>query len=281
MLTAASFAHAQPTAYNPQTIYKIESAHMAYTGYYNVFVRTGRVLEVANASTANGAKIRQWDYLGGANQQWIIQPVGNGLSVIRNINSGKVLDVTGFSKENGASVQQWDYNITTNQQWAIEGVDQHGIVRIRNFNSGKVLDSTGRATNSGAWIQQWDYSGGDYQRWLLVPVGTFQPPACDSITNSGSPAAGNSFEVYANNVRNAVSVLFPTWTVANGQDELIWYEGTYDAANNRWKCIVEISDHKNEVGVYKTDAYAVGVDDKVYGLGGTAVTVTAPPMGIY
>ena len=105
------------------------------------------------------------------------------------------------------------------------------------------------------------------------------PPACDSITNSGSPATGTSFEVYANNVQNASKVLFPTWTDANGQDELIWYEGEYDAANNRWKRTVNISEHNNELGNYTIHCYAIGSDKQTHWLGNTSVTMVFAQPG--
>ncbi len=103
------------------------------------------------------------------------------------------------------------------------------------------------------------------------------PPSCSSITNSGSPADGTSFEVYANNVQNSWRVRFPTWTDVNGQDELIWYEGQYDWDNNRWKCTVPISEHNGEYGSYATHVYAQGADGGWVCLGGTSVTLNVPP----
>jgi hypothetical protein len=35
-------------------------------------VHSGKVADVTGGSTANGAKIIQWDYLGANNQQWLI-----------------------------------------------------------------------------------------------------------------------------------------------------------------------------------------------------------------
>ena len=36
---------------------------------------SGKVLDVLGVSQANGALIQQYDYLGGANQQWQLVPV--------------------------------------------------------------------------------------------------------------------------------------------------------------------------------------------------------------
>jgi dolichyl-phosphate-mannose--protein O-mannosyl transferase len=39
---------------------------------------SGKVLDVVGISTANGAKIQQWDYLDGNNQKWTLESVGGG-----------------------------------------------------------------------------------------------------------------------------------------------------------------------------------------------------------
>jgi elongation factor Tu len=40
-------------------------------GYYKLVAKhSGKVLDVAGISSANGAKLHQWDYVGGDNQKW-------------------------------------------------------------------------------------------------------------------------------------------------------------------------------------------------------------------
>ena len=67
-------------------------------------VNSGRCLDVTDWSTANGARIQQWGCQGGANQQWIVQPAGNGFSTIVSAQSGKALDVSDWSLDNGAPI---------------------------------------------------------------------------------------------------------------------------------------------------------------------------------
>src|SRR5581483_6530853 len=69
---------------------------------------SGKVLDVYGGSTADGAPIQQWDYLGGNNQKWYLMPVAGGYFAIVNVQSGKVLDVSGQSINGGATIQQWD-----------------------------------------------------------------------------------------------------------------------------------------------------------------------------
>ena len=127
---------------------------------------SGKVLDVAGISMANGADIQQWDYLGGTNQKWTLESVGGGYYKIVAQHSGKVLDVRGVSTANGADIQQWDYLGGTNQQWRLDPLGD-GYYKIVAQHSGKVLDVRGVSTANGARIQQWDYLGGDNQRWKL------------------------------------------------------------------------------------------------------------------
>ncbi|MBC3887299.1 CHAP domain-containing protein [Acetobacterium paludosum] len=49
-------------------------------------------------------------------------------------------------------------------------------------------------------------------------------------------------------------VMFPTWTDANGQDDITWNKGTIDG--DTAKCRILYSDHNNESGAYTVHIYA-------------------------
>ncbi|MCM1365065.1 MAG: GBS Bsp-like repeat-containing protein [Faecalibacterium sp.] len=49
-------------------------------------------------------------------------------------------------------------------------------------------------------------------------------------------------------------VRFPSWTDTNGQDDLIWHEGTING--NTATCWIPVSAHNNEYGYYATHIYA-------------------------
>ena len=134
---------------------------------------SGKALDVTGYSTADGAVIQQYSYLGGANQKWSLVPVGNGAYAIMNLLSGKVLDVTRYSTAEGAVIQQWDYLGAGNQQWTLTPVGG-GYFAITNVLSGKVLDVTGYSLTSGAVIQQWDYLGGDNQKWQITNLQAYE-----------------------------------------------------------------------------------------------------------
>ena len=67
---------------------------------------SGKDLVVANASTAAGAKIIQYDQNGTTNGLWKPIALGSGVWQFQNENSGQCLDVTGGSTSGGVQLDQ-------------------------------------------------------------------------------------------------------------------------------------------------------------------------------
>ena len=61
--------------------------------YYTIAAAGGRVLEVADFNTENGAQVRLWSYEGQPWQQWAFEEAADGQYRIRNRFTGKVLDL--------------------------------------------------------------------------------------------------------------------------------------------------------------------------------------------
>lgn len=74
--------------------------------YVLVNRNSGKALDVAGASTADGAAVEQWSRHDGPNQQWQFVDSGDGYYRLKSKNSGKVLDVGGWSTADGGKVQQ-------------------------------------------------------------------------------------------------------------------------------------------------------------------------------
>jgi fibronectin type 3 domain-containing protein len=138
-----------------------------------------KVMEVAGASTNNGANIQQNTYAGGLNQQWDIMhvPYTNGgdwsYFKVAAAHSGKSPDINAFSFDNGGNIQQWDNGGGSgglNQQWYFQYVGD-GWFYIRSRWDNKCIEVSGASTANGANIQQWDVLGGYGQQWRLLPVG--------------------------------------------------------------------------------------------------------------
>ncbi|MNW58510.1 Extracellular exo-alpha-L-arabinofuranosidase precursor [compost metagenome] len=160
---------------NSVTTYVISgAAYSGSTGYeagaiYKLVNRnSGLVLDVNGASSAGGATIIQWSDNGAANQQWKLEPAGNGYYTIRNVGSGLLLDVNSGSTQGGASLIQWQANGGYNQQWL--PIDVGGYVVLANRNSGLTVDINQGSMSAGASTIQWEDNGGANQQWSLVKV---------------------------------------------------------------------------------------------------------------
>jgi 5-hydroxyisourate hydrolase-like protein (transthyretin family) len=139
-------------------------------GTYRIINRnSGKVLDVASKSTANGANVHQWTWLNGTNQQWNVTDIGNGQYNIVGVQSGKYLDVASGSTADGANVQIWQYTGGNNQKYTFTVTDSN-YFRITAVHSGKVLEVASGSTADGANVQQWTWNGAYNKQWKLVPV---------------------------------------------------------------------------------------------------------------
>jgi len=155
-----------------QTAISLSGAGTLNGSFEIVSVHTGKVLEVAGASSGNGVSIQQNALNGFEQQQWQFVPTGDGYYFIQNILTGKVLDVTGGYTTGGTLMQQWQELGGANQQWRLVPVDDVHYAII-NRNSGLALDVVNGSTANGAQIQQWSFLGDPQQLWVLVPTGSY------------------------------------------------------------------------------------------------------------
>ncbi|HEU5129795.1 MAG TPA: RICIN domain-containing protein [Glycomyces sp.] len=140
------------------------------SAWYQIVSRhSGKVLDVDERSTADGAGIVQWADTGQTNQQFRFLDSGGGYYRIQARHSGKVLDVFERSTENGADIVQWTDGNGTNQQFQVVDTDG-GHVKFLNRRSGKALDVWEWSAEDGARISQYDDTGGVNQQWRLVKV---------------------------------------------------------------------------------------------------------------
>lgn len=132
----------------------------------------GKCLDVANGSTADGAKIQLWTCNGTAAQTWRYENetlIGAG---------NKCLDVTNGATTSGTRVQLYTCNGTAAQRWTRRGNTLVG-------GSGKCLDVMNNTSADGTPVAIWDCNGGANQSWTLPS---------SSTVDAGSPTtdAGNA-----------------------------------------------------------------------------------------
>ena len=133
---------------------------------------SGKLADVFNASTADGANVVQWAANGQTNQRWRFTDAGGGYSTVVSVNSGKCLDVYGGAGAtgDGARVVQWACHGGTNQQWRVQDLGT-GYVQLVARHSNKCLDvrqrrppPTARRWSSGPAAR------GTNQQWQRRPV---------------------------------------------------------------------------------------------------------------
>lgn len=172
-------------------------------------VHSGKCVDVAAASTADGANIQQWSCNGKSNQKWTLKDLGSGLYEVKAVHSGKCADVAGWSTVNGGNIQQWTCRGKSNQKWRITDLGS-GQYQFKSASSGKCMDVAGVSTADGANIQQYTcYNVGQQKFRILAAGGTttgtgFSAVVSESMFNTMFPGR-NPFYTYSGLVNATAS----------------------------------------------------------------------------
>ena len=137
--------------------------------FYIIKAPNGKVLEVKDFNTENGAAIQLWSYAGHPWQQWQFVDAGGGRWRIQNRFTGKVIDLALGGVVEGTWLHQWSRTNGWSQCWTLEPT-RSGHTRIRNVLADKYIDLVGMNTANGAQAQIWTYVAGGNQEWDLVRI---------------------------------------------------------------------------------------------------------------
>ena len=97
--------------------------------WYTIAAKVGgKVIEVENASTENGAAVCLADAAGADHQLWAIQHINGKYYKIINKHSGKALDIISMGVVNGANLHQWDFVDGDSQMWFFEEQEDGALV---------------------------------------------------------------------------------------------------------------------------------------------------------
>ena len=168
LLSATAGAVAVPPAATAATVDPNAS-------YVLVNRNSGKVLDLFNRATNDGARIAQWSRNDGAWQQWQFVDAGGGFYRVRSRHSGKVLQFDGGSTANGAGLVQWTDQNTQAQHFRLAD-STGGYVRLISRISGKAVDVFNFSTADGANVVQWTDLNGANQQWQLVPMTAYPNP---------------------------------------------------------------------------------------------------------
>lgn len=108
----------------------------------------------------------------------------------------------------------------------------------------------------------------------VVSVDYARPSGVLTIENNNT--ATGTFDAVVRNIvapTGLKEVLVPSWSLAGGQDDLIWHKATRQA-DGSYRVTIKATDHKNSTGKYRADAYLVDDSNKRFYLTEKVVEVT-------
>ncbi|MER5202340.1 RICIN domain-containing protein [Streptomyces sp. NPDC002825] len=126
---------------------------------------SGKCLEVADWSKADGAPVRQWDCHHGDNQKWYRYGLSDDTNAFFyiNVNSGRCLEIGGWNRNNGATANQWGCHYGLNQMFR----GDRGLRMDGAYADQKCLEIADWRTDNGAPARLWDCHSGDNQYFYI------------------------------------------------------------------------------------------------------------------
>ena len=122
----------------------------------------------------------------------------------------------------------------------------------------KAVDHKGEAGNYRADAYVVDLTNKrHYISEKVVSVNYSRPSASLVIENNN--AVIGTFDAVVKNIiapTGVKEILVPSWSLINGQDDLVWHKATKQA-DGSYRATIKASDHKHSTGNYRADAYIV------------------------
>ncbi|HYP88942.1 MAG TPA: RICIN domain-containing protein, partial [Polyangiaceae bacterium] len=89
-------------------------------GFFRITnVKSKKVIDVPDESTADGVALVQWESNGGDNQAWLLVDLGQGVYKLKNKKSNKFMAVVQGSADAGAAVEQRAGGDGDEQKWKV------------------------------------------------------------------------------------------------------------------------------------------------------------------
>ena len=122
-----------------------------------------------------------------------------------------------------------------------------GHIGIYVGNGYMVHASGGKISN----YRGWGYHGGIN---IVDSVDDTVAPTISNVRLTDISTAGYTITCDVSDNVGVTRVAFPTWTIKNDQDDLVWKDGTISGNTVTFR--VNTSEHNNELGIYATHIYA-------------------------
>ncbi|MEV4616684.1 RICIN domain-containing protein [Kitasatospora sp. NPDC049258] len=159
-----------PSGSSPQQRWMLSTTGDGHSTVINV--ATGDLLDVANASTADGAPVGVYRPTTGSNQSWTLRSAAADIwKALRVRGSNKCVDIQGSSTADGAPALQYTCVSASNQKWSLRAAGP-GYVNLVGLQSGKCLDVSGASTADNAAVLLYGCNGGSNQQWSVRTTAT-------------------------------------------------------------------------------------------------------------
>jgi hypothetical protein len=174
-----------------------------------------KILDILNASTAQGANLVQWGNHLGLSQQWDLVPIGSFYEIV-NRHSGMVLDDYHGGTTDGTPVVQWGNHNGLTQLWYLvpDGTND----QIVSYNSSLVLDVYHAGIANGTPVIQWTSHNGPSQQWSFSAVKPYY-----AIRNANS---GMVLDITSGSTASGANVIQWPYHGNNSQSWSILPDGT-------------------------------------------------------
>ena len=143
----------------------VEKSDLLAEGIYSfaTALNEGKVLDLADGSTSDGANVQLYSSNGTFAQKWKVSKAEHAGNTYRfeSIKSGKYLAVNG----NNVCQKAYDEN-SEYQLWTPASIEA-GAYILKNVGTGTVLDVSNASTTDGANIQVYSSNGSNAQRFFL------------------------------------------------------------------------------------------------------------------
>ncbi len=204
---------------------------------YNIANKfSGKVLDLAEGKTENGANIQQWTKTGGSHQEWRIIAENDGYCRIASMaDESMCIAVDGNNADDGLNVELQKFSGSDNQLYKIVKSGLYYGIVSKSSGDKAGLDVYDWSEENGGNINQWEYWEGDCQLWSITPVYPSVPSGNYTIRNL------NSGLYIAENSGNAVQSKSEIWTFTQQND------GTYTIQNSDGKALT-VADSSAEDG---------------------------------
>jgi hypothetical protein len=158
---------------------------------------SGKVLDISDGSTDEGAPLVQQQLQKTSSQMWNISIADSIYYSLINENSGLSMTVENGSVEEGAGIIQSVYTGDESQQWSINFLGK-GLYSIINRNSGMAIEVDGGSTSNGALIDQASYVDSSYQKFEIYSSNILEnlPPEVNIVAPSAGTVLENGSDIF-------------------------------------------------------------------------------------